>query len=304
MKDWFHEMGRDIVRLHIKERIRRQNARFSITQQRIADYVIGNYRKAAFLNSSKLAKVLNVSQATLYRFAVLLGYQGFPQMQSAIQDMVLAELTTEDRMDLSSQEARSWHTARTSQRPSYERILASEIETMRTLFHSLKEEDFTRAVDMMFEAEKIFVVGLLGSAALAQYFAYNLRKLRPDVVVIEHGDSDDLFKFQMVDPSSVVIIITFPRYPRLTMRFAAFAHRQKARIIGLTNNVLSPIASFCDVGFYIDTRVTSFMDSFAAPISVIHALTAEFSQRDLPLTKRRLGEYEELVKRERLFHPT
>ena len=75
MKNCFHHGRREIVHLHIRERIRRQNTQFSITQQRIADYVIGNYRKAAFLNSSKLAKVLNVSQATLYRFAVLLGWR-------------------------------------------------------------------------------------------------------------------------------------------------------------------------------------------------------------------------------------
>ena len=107
----------------------------------------------------------------------------------------------------------------------------------------------------------------------------------------------------MVDPSCAVIVIAFPRYPRLTVKLAALAREQKTKIIGLTNNVLSPIAPFCDVGFYIETQVTSFMDPFGAPITTIHALIAEFSQRDMVLTKRRLRDYEEIAKREKLFYP-
>lgn len=292
-----------LERRYITDRIRRQNTRFSAKQQLIADYLIKNYKRAAFLNSSKLARVLKISQATLYRFAVLLGYPGFPEMQLGLQEMVLGELTTEDRLDLSTGKIRFKKARQRHPQETFEKILMSEIETMRTLLPSLKKEDFARAVEIMFQAERIFIVGLLGSAALAQYFAYNLRKLRPDVILIQHGDGEDFVRFRMVDPSCAVIIIAFPRYPGLTVNLAALARKQKAKIIGLTNNVLSPIAPFCDVGFYIETQVTSFMDPFGAPITMIHALIAEFSQRDMVLTKRRLRDYEEIAKREKLFYP-
>jgi len=224
-------------------------------------------------------------------------------MQLALQEMVLGELTTEDRLDLSTGKIRFKKARQRHPQETFEKILMSEIETMRTLLPSLKKENFARAVEIMFQAEKIFIVGLLGSAALAQYFAYNLRKLRPDVILIQHGDGEDFVRFRMVDPSCAVIIITFPRYPRITMKLAALARKQKAKIIGLTNNVLSPIAAFCDVGFYIETQVMSFMDSFGVPTSMIHALIAEFCQGDMVLTKRRLRDYEEIAKREKLFYP-
>jgi len=303
MKRSFQGLDVQMEQLHIIDRIRRQNTRFSAKQQLVAGYLIKNHKQAAFLNSSKLARVLKVSQATLYRFAVLLGYAGFPQMQVGLQEMVLGELTTEDRLDLFTGKTRFKKTKQRQRQEAFERIVMGEIETMKTLLASLKKEDFARAVEMIYQAEKIFIIGLLGSTALAQYFAYNLRKLRPDVILIQHGDGEDFIKLRLAGPSSVVIIITFPRYPRLAVEFAALARRQEAKIIALTNNVLSPIAPFCDVGFYIDTQVTSFMDPFGAPITMIHALIAEFSQSDMALTKRRLKEYEEIAERERLFYP-
>ncbi len=301
MKNSFQDSGRP-NQPHIIDRIRRRNAKFSGKQKLIADYFVRNYKQAAFLNSSGLARVLKVSQATLYRFALFLGYSGFPRMQRALQEMVLGELTTEDRLSLSSDGIQSKPRGRRYSREVFDRVLLSEIETMKRVLGSLKKEDFDRAIEVMFQAERIVIVGLLGSAALAQYFAYNLRKLRPDVILIQRGDAEDLVKFRMVDASSVVIVITFPRYPVLTIKFAELARKQKAKIIGLTNDALSPIAALCDIGFYVPAQVVSFMDPFAAPISLIHALITEFSQRDIVLTRRQLGDYEKIAKREKLFY--
>ena len=283
----------------IIERIRINKNKLSKKHQIIANYYIENYKKAAFLNSSNLARILNVSEATLYRFAIFLGYKGYPQMQSAIQEIIQAELTSEDRLKIAMEKnllKKGKHVE------TFERVFLSELETMNKFFRSIDKNLFVTTSQMMSKAKKIFIVGILGTASLAQYFTYNLGKIHPDVTCIQHGSGEDLFKLRFINSKTLIFIITFPRYNSLIVEMAKRAKKQHAKLIGITNNVLSPIAPYCDIGFYIDTvKITSFMGACATPTCLIHAIITEYSQKNIQKSKRQLKIWEEIVKKENLF---
>jgi DNA-binding MurR/RpiR family transcriptional regulator len=282
----------------IVERIERHKDRFSEKQKRVAEYIVNDYKQAAFLNCRKLARLVSVSPATVCRFAGLLGYDGYPQMQTALQEILQGYLTTEDRLAISMrQRARK----RGKGIAPFEQIVLNELESVQTLLSAIKGETFDVAAQMITRAERIFVVGTLGSASLAQYLGYNLGKVHPHVVVLQRGDTEDLLRVRWVNARSLVFLITFPRYPRMTFEMGRLCRRKKAKIIGITNNVLSPVTRYCDLVFYVETRITSFMDPFAAPMCLIHALIAEYTRKNFDRVKDQLKVFEEMATRERFF---
>jgi DNA-binding MurR/RpiR family transcriptional regulator len=294
-----HKQSREeeVKGTHIFERIEAHKGGFSRKQMAVAEYLIHNYKQAAFLSCPKMAEASDVSPATLCRFAAILGYTGYPEMQGALQEMVQAELTTEDRLNITAQKERRSKT----QTDHLRRILLSELESMEELVGEVQPELLDTAAQMMRRAKKIVVAGLLGSACLAHYLAYNLAKVHDDVVPVIHGDAHDIMRVSVVDPKSLVFLITFPRYPRMIVEFGRMSRQAGAAVIGITNNVLSPITTYCDFSFYVNTKIISFMDSFAAPITLIHALVANYTRKHIHAVKGKLKHFENTSQKQNVF---
>ena len=83
----------------ILARIQAQLHTFSKGQKRIANYILESYDKAAFMTASKLGKTVAVSESTVVRFAVELGFDGYPSMQRSLQEMVRTRLTSVQRIE-------------------------------------------------------------------------------------------------------------------------------------------------------------------------------------------------------------
>ena len=75
---------------------------FSKGQKKIAAYILSNYDKAAFMTASRLGKTVEVSESTVVRFAVELGYEGYPEMQKTLQELVRNKLTSVQRIEVAS----------------------------------------------------------------------------------------------------------------------------------------------------------------------------------------------------------
>ena len=238
---------------------------FSKGQRRIASYIAESYDKAAFMTASKLGKAVGVSESTVVRFAMELGYDGYPSMQKAMQEMVMNRLTTVQRMDVASD--------RIGGQDVVSSVLQSDMDKLRQTQDNLNREDFQKAVDSLLGARSIYVIGVRSAAALANFFGYYLNYMFDNVhIITASGSSEMLEKLVNVKAGDAVFAISFPRYSTATIQGVQHCRQLGATVIGLTNSALSPLAQACDYILLAKSDMVSLVDSLVAPLSVVNAL--------------------------------
>ena len=117
---------------------------FSKGQKRIAQYILESYDKAAFMTANKLAQSVGVSESTVVRFAVDLGFDGYPSMQKAMQEMVLNRLTSVQRIEVANDRMKNQDVIST--------VFHADIEKLRQTEENVSREEFQNAVNAILKA--------------------------------------------------------------------------------------------------------------------------------------------------------
>ena len=252
---------------------------FSKGQKAIAGFILESYDKAAFMTAGKLAKIANVSESTVVRFAVELGYDGFPSMQKAMQEMVLNRLTSVQRIGVAND--------RIGDQDVVSMVLHSDMEKLRKTSETVDRDMFHAAVETLLGARRIYVLGVRSAAALANFLGYYLNYMFDNVHGITTSGVGEMFeKLAGVGPGDAVVAFSFPRYSTATLKGAQFCHSVGAKVIGITNSPLSPLAESCDQVLIAKSDMVSLVDSLVAPLSVVNALiVALAAQREESLSK-------------------
>ena len=238
---------------------------FSKGQRAIARFITEAYDKAAFMTASKLGKTVGVSESTVVRFAVELGYEGYPQMQKAMQEMVLNRLTSVQRIGVAND--------RIGDQDVVSSVLQADMEKLRETAECVERESFRAAVDAILNAKHIYVLGVRSAAALANFFGYYLNYMFDNIHMITTSGTGEMFeKLVGVGPDDAVVAFSFPRYSTSTLKGAQYCRSVGAKVIGITNSKLSPLAESCDHVLIAKSDMVSLVDSLVAPLSVVNAL--------------------------------
>ena len=253
---------------------------FSKGQRRISQYIMEEYDKAAFMTAAKLGKTVGVSESTVVRFAVSLGFDGYPSMQKAMQEMVLNRLTSVQRLEVASD--------RMGDQDIVSMVLQSDMDKLRRTEETLSREDFHKAVDAIVAAKRVFILGVRSTAPLASFLGYYLRYLSDNVQVVTTSGSGEMFeRIVGVNADDAVIAFSFPRYSTATVKGARYCASAGATVIGLTDSKLSPLAQECDIVLLAKSDMVSLVDSLVAPLSVVNALIVGVTaRRSVELAKR------------------
>ena len=245
---------------------------FSKGQRLIAKYITESYDKAAFMTASKLGKKVGVSESTVVRFAVELGYDGYPSMQKAIQEMVLNRLTSVQRIEVASD--------RFSDQDVVATVLQSDIEKLRQTGDMLDRAEFAEAVEAILETDRIYILGVRSAAPLANFLGYYLNYMSPNIHVVTTSGQGEMFeKIVAVKPEDVVIAISFPRYSSATVIAARYCRQAGAKVIALTDSRMSPLGQHSDCVLEAKSDMVSLVDSLVAPMSIINALIVAIASR-------------------------
>ena len=238
---------------------------FSKGQRRIAQYISETYDKAAFMTANRLGKAVGVSESTVVRFAVDLGFDGYPSMQKAMQEMVLNRLTSVQRIEVASD--------RFGGQDVVSMVLHSDMERIRQTGEILSREDFDNAVNAIIGAKRIFILGVRSVAPLANFLGYYLNYMFNNVHVVADFTAGEMFeKIVSVTSEDVVVAFSFPRYSSSTTKGAKYCRSVGTPDIGITDSKLSPLGQCSDHVLIAKSGMVSLVDSLAAPISVINAL--------------------------------
>ncbi len=239
-------------------------------QKQLAAYITENYDRAAFITASKMGRIVGVSESTVVRFAYALGYDGYPELQKSLQELIRNKLTSVQRIQL---------TGDLQPNDVLRSVLKSDVSNIRATIDLIDNASFNAAINALLEAKKVYIVGLMSAAPLAQFLAYYLGFVMDNVVMVSGAMGniyEDLFRISSED---VCIGISFPRYSNRTIDALDFARGKGATIIAITDSVSSPIAEKAEHALIARSDMAGFADSLVAPLSLINAIIVACSLR-------------------------
>ena len=240
-------------------------SKFSKGQRKLADYIREDYDKAAFLTAAKMGEEVGVSESTVVRFATALGYNGYPEFQRALGELVRMELNSIQRMEVTY--------GRISQGEILSTVLQSDIEKIKLTMEAIDHEAFEMAVDTILKARKIYIIGIRSCAPLASFLGFYLNLICDNVIAVHTNSSSEIFEQLLrIGEKDVVIGISFPRYSMRTLKALEFASNRKAKVITLTDSVHSPMTLYSSCNLIARSDMASIVDSLVAPLSVVNAL--------------------------------
>lgn len=238
---------------------------FSKGQRKIAGYIMDSYDKAAFMTASRLGKTVGVSESTVVRFAVELGFDGYPEMQKAMQEMVMNRLTSVQRIEVAND--------RIGNQDVLAKVLQADADKLRQTAETISREDFQTAVNVILKARRIYLLGVRSAAPLANFAGYYMNYMFEDIRVITVSGAGEMFENLVgISPEDVVICFSFPRYSSATLKAAQYCRGIGATVIGITNSHVSPLAANSDYVLIAKSDMVSLVDSLVAPLSVVNAL--------------------------------
>lgn len=247
------------------KRIKYKYSSMSKGQKLLADYIIYNYDKAVFLTASKLGKVVGVSESTVVRFAMNIGYKGYPEFQNDLKELVKNKLNTIQRMEVTY--------GRISQSEILGHVLQADAEKIKETMEEIDSKTFDLAVETILNAKNIYIIGIRSCAPLASFLGFYLNYILPNVHLVQTNSSSEIFEQLIrIQKEDVIIGISFPRYSMRTLKAMEFANNRNAKVITLTDSIHSPINLYSSCNLIAKSDMASIVDSLVAPLSVINAL--------------------------------
>jgi DNA-binding MurR/RpiR family transcriptional regulator len=261
-------------------------------QKKIAEYILKNYDKAVFLTAKELGHAVGVSESTVIRFANLLRYNGYPQLQKAMQDMLKNRITTVERMQLSLLDKEG---------DILQQVLKTDIDNIRLTMEQVSHADFGAAVEAIVKARHIYIISLRSTAALGYFFYFYLQLLLKNCRLI--NDTNIFFEeLRAAESEDLVIGISFPRYTRRTVEGLQYCQEKGARVLAITDSLASPLAKYSDQVLTVHSGHLSFIDTLTAPFSLINALILGVGSREGIRTALTLSQLEETWKQFNIYH--
>jgi len=262
-------------------------------KKQVAKYIADNYIEAAFLTAAELARRSSVSEPTVIRLAVDLGYAGFPEMRSALQDKVQGKLTTLSRLKGS-------HRFKASKNPAVQ-SLVTDMKNLENTLHNINVRTLNRVVNRIVQADKVIILGYKMSSCLAQFFQMALKKSIDNTIAVTTSPGQFQEELVFTTEKSVVIAISFPRYTTAVVRNFRMAKQQSVTTIAITDSELSPLVDHATDYLLARCDFVSYIDSFAAAMSLLCAIATAVSIKSEDETLPRLEELEELWEKNEVF---
>lgn len=260
---------------------------FSKGKRRIADAILHSYDRAAYMTASRLGEMVGVSESTVVRFANELGFDGYPEFQRAVQELVKTKLTPNQRIDITDQ--------RIGEGNLIEKVMHSDMEKIRYTLESIDHDTFSAAVDAIVSARNIYIFGVRSSASLAGFLNFNLNMIFDNVRLVQPTSSSDVFEQILgISEQDVLIGISFPRYSTKVVNAVKYARDRNASVIALTDSTISPIAEHASYLLTAQSDMASFVDSLVAPLSIINSILVAITQKKRDAVKERFEHLEQV----------
>ncbi|OJF10945.1 MurR/RpiR family transcriptional regulator [Couchioplanes caeruleus] len=264
-----------------------QGARLTPTQRRIAHSLVQHGPSAAYLSAAEVAELAGVSQPSVTRFAMALGYAGYPALRRELRALAAVPATPPETGENPMQDALRAETRRLER-------MADELGDLSAV---------ERAAQMLVGSRPLPVLGLRAAAPLAGYFGYFAAKVHPDVRVLDGGGTILLDRLDQARAAgaSAVLAIVLPRYPRETLEAIREAKELGLAVVALTDSAVSPVAEAADVVLPAPVGTQLVFDLHTGPMAMAMVLLQAMCDAAPETAQRRLEEFEATANRRHIF---
>lgn len=269
-----------------------QGARLTPTQRRIAHSLVQHASAAAYLSAAEVADLAGVSQPSVTRFAMALGYAGYPALRRELRALAGVNVVGGPES--------------TDGGNSAQRALRAEAENLERLADQLSSLDTVAAAGALLAASRpLPVLGLRAAAPLAAYFGYFAAKVHPDVRVLDTGGTGLLDRLDQAHAAGAgaMLAIVLPRYPRETLEAVREARAAGLAIVALTDSAVSPAAALADIVLPAAVGTRLVFDLHTGPMAMAMVLLQAMCDAAPEETQRRLEDFEATVARRHIFTP-
>lgn len=253
------EKNQDLIRV-----IKDNYTRLSKGQKLIANFILKDYDKAAFMTAANLGNAIGVSESTVVRFANRLGFEGYRELQNDLQELIKNKLTTVQRLNIAESNYKNGENV-------LSKIMERDMENIKKTINEINTNSFQQAIDLILKGKRIYIIGLRSSSFLAGYLGFYLNFLFDNVKIVGSGPNDIFEQLLRISSEDVVVVITYPRYSKRIMDVLEYTKEKGASIITITDSFISPAAHEANVSLIASSDMLSFVDSLVAPMSLINA---------------------------------
>lgn len=272
----------------ISQRIRNGYMYLSKGQKKLANAILYDYEKTAYMTAAKLGKLVGVSESTVVRFANELGYEGYGEFQRAVQELARTKLTPNQRIEITKQRMNSG-------RDIIQNVMESDMNKIRDTFEQLDRNAFFDSVTSILEARNIYIIGARSSETPARLLKYNLSLIFDNVKFVQPNSTAEVFEQMFsIGSGDVLIAFSFPRYSSKIVSAVKYAKQNGAKVIVFTDSSISPLAEHASYLLLAQSDMASFMDSVVAPISIINAIIVEITNRRERMIRDRFDKLEKV----------
>ena len=256
-------------------------------QKAIAEYLLAHYEKAAFMTAAKLGQTVGVSESTVVRFVTELGFESYQDLKQALHQISRNRLTALQRVQITEE--------RISRDGVLGSVLSNDILNISQTLAHIDPLEFESAIGKIVSARQVYIIGVRTASMLSEFLGYNLNLICDNIRLVNASGSEEVFEqIVRIGEGDVIIGISFPRYSQRTIRALNFARDRGADVIAITDAPSSPLAQAATNLLLARSDMASFVDSLAAPMSLINALIVGVTMRCRPEIEKRLGELEQI----------
>lgn len=269
------------------ENLNERFPKMSKSHKLISKYILEQSEVAAYLTATKLGANIGVSESTVVRFAIEMGYSGYPEFQAELQQALRSKLTTVQRIGVADTQIGKGNVLTT--------VLTSDMNNIKDSLSDINEESFNKAVDTICSAKTLFIIGIRSSSMLAEFLNHYLCYMFGNVKLMFSNSTEELYEqIFRIEKGDCLIAISFPRYSRRTKLAASYAKSKGASVIAITDRESAPIAEFADAKLFARSDMVSFVDSLVAPLSIINALIVAIGRKKKDTIKETFHDLENL----------
>lgn len=255
-----------------------KNAKLTKTSRIIGEYILDNETDACFMTSTEIAEKLDVSEASVIRFARALGYTGYMDFQKNLR-----KSHTERLGRISSAVAVPYERLQASMAHTDENYIQEFLMNTQTNITSViknnSQETFDAAVELLAKAQRKYIVASRANTGVASYFNLLLRHQVPDVIPTWESSVNVIDHMCDIEKEDCVIIFSFPRYSEMDRQALQMAEDAGASIIVVTDRPSAPMARFATVLLTVDVDTNTFFNSYVGVQLVMEILSAGLSRK-------------------------
>lgn len=260
----------------------------SATQKSVASYILENYKEIPFLSVTSLAREIGVSETTIIKFCMQMGFDGYGSFKKILSEYVQSEMTSYKKLELQAEEIKN-------DSNTLDRVCACEAANItQTLNNPLNRANFEPFLDLIQKAETVYILGFRSSAILAEYAALYLSQQNINAIAVTPGlgaYADTLCKIKQTD---LLVAINFSRYSKEVVKAVEIAAKKSVPCVLITDSPANPIYPKVDLTFSCEMKSYYYAASHVGGLALINAVCTALSLSHMEETKEYLKKLEDL----------